>query len=262
MTMHRAFKSLIGGFIESVGRFPSREALVVDGECLSYLALQRLAARIAYAVLQHEHDTFPLVALLAHRSKTAYASILGILGAGKGYVPLNPKFPIERTRSMLALSGCGMLIVGKESFQQLPKLLLIANRPLTVILPDAFDAIGLSSDFPQHRFVPSKEMTDSDRFSSRSETPPPGIAYLLFTSGSTGQPKGVPIAQSNVRSYLQHICDRYEVDEKDRFSQEFDLTFDLSVHDMFVCWERGAGAYSQCQRSRSWLPRSLFVNTS
>ncbi len=249
MTKPAAFKSLIGGFIESVSRFPSREALVVDGEYLSYLALQRLAAKIASAVLQHEHDTFPLVALLAHRSKTAYASILGILGAGKGYVPLNPKFPIERTRTMLALSGCGMLIVGKEGFQHLPKLLIEINRPLTVILPDAFDAIGLSSDFPQHRFVPSKEMTDSNRFSSRSETPSTGIAYLLFTSGSTGQPKGVPIAQSNVCSYLQHICDRYDIDEKDRFSQEFDLTFDLSVHDMFVCWERGACLFSVPEKS-------------
>src|ERR1700746_3366700 len=116
MTHPAAFRSLIDGFVESVNRFPSREALVVDGKCLSYLALQRLAGKIASAILQHEHDTFPLVALLAHRSKTAYASILGILSAGKGYVPLNPKFPLERTRSMLDLSGCRMLIVGKEGF--------------------------------------------------------------------------------------------------------------------------------------------------
>ncbi|MGA8480647.1 MAG: AMP-binding protein [Chthoniobacterales bacterium] len=66
----------------------------------------------------------------------------------------------------------------------------------------------------------------------------------MFTSGSTGQPKGVPIAQSNVRSYLQYVCNRYDMDETDRFSQEFDLTFDLSVHDMFVCWERGACLFS------------------
>ena len=97
---------------------------MVDGEGLSYLALQGLAGKLSSAILQHEHDTFPLVALLAHRSKTAYASILGILGAGKGYVPLNPKFPIERTRRMLDLSGCGMLIVGTEGFQHLPKLLI------------------------------------------------------------------------------------------------------------------------------------------
>jgi amino acid adenylation domain-containing protein len=244
MTQPAAFRSLIDGFLESVNRFPSREALVVDGERLSYLMLQGLAGKIASAILQHEHDTSPLVALLAHRSKTAYASILGILGAGKGYVPLNPKFPIERTRRMLDLSGCGMLIVGTESFQHLPKLLIDANRPLTVILPDLVDASGLSSDFPEHRFVPSKEMADGNRLPLRPEVRPTDIAYLLFTSGSTGQPKGVPIAQSNVRSYLQYVCDRYDVNETDRFSQEFDLTFDLSVHDMFVCWQRGGCLFS------------------
>jgi amino acid adenylation domain-containing protein len=244
MTQSTALRSLIDGFVESVNRFPSREALVVDGERLSYVALQGLATKIASAILHHEHDTSPLVALLAHRSKTAYASILGILGAGKGYVPLNPKFPVERTRRMLDLSGCGMLIVGTEGFQHLPKLLIEVNRPLTVIVPDLIDASGLSSDFPQHRFVPSKEMADGDKCSLRPEVNSSSIAYLLFTSGSTGQPKGVPIAQSNVRSYLQYVCDRYDADETDRFSQEFDLTFDLSVHDMFMCWERGACLFS------------------
>jgi amino acid adenylation domain-containing protein len=243
MTTSIPFRSLVDGFFEAVNRFPSREALVVDGERLSYLALQGLASKIASAILQHEHDASSLVALLAYRSKTAYASILGILGAGKGYVPLNPKFPTERTRRMLALSECGMLIVGTEGFQHLPKLLIEVNRPLTVILPDLVDASGLASDFPQHRFVSSKEMPDGDNF-FRPEVSPTGVAYLLFTSGSTGQPKGVPIAQSNVRSYLQYICDRYDVNEKDRFSQEFDLTFDLSVHDMFVCWERGGCLFS------------------
>jgi amino acid adenylation domain-containing protein len=244
MTKPGVFRSLIDGFVESVNRFPSREALVVDEEHLSYVALQGLAAKIAYAILQHEHDASSLVALLAHRSKTAYASILGILGAGKGYVPLNPKFPVERTRRMLDLSGCAMVIVGTEGFQHLPKLLLEVNRPLIVILPDLNDASGLSSDFPQHRFVPSKEMADGNKFPFHPEVSTTDIAYLLFTSGSTGQPKGVPIAQSNVRSYLQYVCDRYDVDETDRFSQEFDLTFDLSVHDMFVCWERGACLFS------------------
>jgi amino acid adenylation domain-containing protein len=244
MTQSTAFRSLIDGFVESVNRFPSREALVVDDERLSYVALQGLATKIASAILHHAHDTYPLVALLAHRSKTAYASILGILAAGKGYVPLNPKFPVERTRRMLDLSGCATLIVGTEGFQHLPKLLIEVNRPLTLILPDLIEASGLSSDFPQHRFVPSKKMADGNKFPFHPEVSPTDIAYLLFTSGSTGQPKGVPIAQSNVRSYLQYVCDRYDVNETDRFSQEFDLTFDLSVHDMFVCWERGACLFS------------------
>jgi hypothetical protein len=55
MTQPTPFRSLIDGFVESVNRFPAREALVVDGECLSYIALQGFAGKIASAILQHEH---------------------------------------------------------------------------------------------------------------------------------------------------------------------------------------------------------------
>ena len=67
-----------------------------------------------------------------------------------------------------------------------------------------------------------------------------GIGYLLFTSGSTGQPKGVMVAHRNVVHFVAVMTERYGIDEHDRLSQTFDLTFDLSAFDMFVAWERGA----------------------
>ena len=71
-------------------------------------------------------------------------------------------------------------------------------------------------------------------------THPGSIAYVIFTSGSTGVPKGVMVAHRNVHHYVDYLVDRYEIDEYDRFSQTHDLTFDNSVFDMFVAWERGA----------------------
>jgi amino acid adenylation domain-containing protein len=65
-------------------------------------------------------------------------------------------------------------------------------------------------------------------------------AYLLFTSGTTGVPKGVPISHSNLLSYLQAIQQIVPVSSEDRLLQAADLTFDLSVHDMFQTWTRGA----------------------
>jgi amino acid adenylation domain-containing protein len=122
----------------------------------------------------------------------------------------------------------------------LPKLLAGITSVLTVILPEVSELGNLAADFPQHRFIPSGYPSGNLDFPARREMDPTAPAYLLFTSGSTGEPKGVAISHSNVRSYVDFICDRYEVSEQDRFSQVFDLTFDLSVHDMFVCWERGA----------------------
>ena len=243
------YKGLIQGFLDSAERFASREALVVDEKSLSYRELRDRAATIARTILDREPESFPLAAILASRSETAYAGVLGVLGAGKGYVPLNPKFPVDRTGKMLLLSGSRVLVVGREALGQLPRLLPEIGRSLTLILPDCADAAELCTGFPRHRFVSSAQMSAGAGFAFDIEVDPAAVAYLLFTSGSTGEPKGVPIHHSNVRSYIEYISNRYEVNERDRFSQEFDMTFDLSVHDMFVCWERGAGLFSVPEKS-------------
>src|SRR5215472_15941604 len=134
MIGEKTTRSLVGGFVESAERFGARPALVVDGNSLTYNQLSSKAGSLAAAILAWERDPSPLAALLAYRSVTAYWGVLGILASGKGYVPLNPRFPLERTRSMLLLSGCSTLIVGAESISQVPKLLAGLDRRLTVIV--------------------------------------------------------------------------------------------------------------------------------
>src|SRR5260370_27920103 len=117
------YKGLIQGFLDSAERFVSREALVVDGKNLSYRELRECAAAIARTILDREPESFPLAAILASRSETAYTGVLGILGAGKGYVPLNPKFPVDRTGEMLVLSGSRVLGVGRGGRGRVRRLL-------------------------------------------------------------------------------------------------------------------------------------------
>lgn len=249
MQISTMVRNLASGFFESAERFPDRPALFVNGEHISYQSLRQQAARIGATIQSVEDNRSEVVAVLAHRSKTAYAGILGTLGAGKCYAPLNPKFPLDRTLRMFTLSGCSILVAGVESLAELPNLLSKVSGPLVVILPDCEVAPTWSEEFPKHRFLPSGQMRNGENLSFRSELDGREMAYLLFTSGSTGQPKGVAIHHSNVRPYINYTCDRYSVTEEDRFSQEFDLTFDLSVHDMFVCWERGACLFSVPEKS-------------
>lgn len=228
----------------AAARFPERPALWVDGQTCRYQDLIDAAARIAGAILAGEVGPRPLVATLAYRSITAYAGVLGILAAGKGYVPLHPHFPAQRNREMLIRSGARMLVIGREAIDVLPEILAGVSEPLVLIFPDTKDRAGLVQQYPLHT-VAGVTGQGADYVGPPLPLPveEDGTAYLLFTSGSTGIPKGVPVSHRNVLSYATYIRDRYEVNEQDRLSQTFDQTFDLSVHDMFVSWSSGACLY-------------------
>ena len=108
-------RSLRTGFLLSAERFADRPALQFDGEVLSYRALRDLAAALAATLDAHGSTEEPsLTAVFGQRSVCAYASVLAALLRGHGYVPLNPAFPTDRTRSMLLRSGCRSLIVDAQ----------------------------------------------------------------------------------------------------------------------------------------------------
>jgi len=213
------FDSLAGGFLANVRSSPAAPALETGGELWSYAELWGRAGRVTAQLLALAGDE-PLVAVLASRGLEAYAAILGIAAAGRGYVPLNPKFPRERLAIMLAASGCRTLVVGADCGALAREVVAGSPHPPSLVALD--DALP-----------PAPPPLDPS-------VSPEATAYLLFTSGSTGQPKGVPISNANVGAYLRYATSRYDVRPGDRCSQTFDLTFDLSVHDLFVCWAAGA----------------------
>ncbi len=233
-------QELLSGFTLSVARFPSRRALEVGHRTYTYAELANLAARIAAAIGAHDGSTKPFAALLAHRSATAYSAVLGILQAGKGYVPLHPRFPIDRTIQMVEASAVDTVVVDEEGLRTLPDLLSRLDRPLTLVCPTSQDGADLAERFTGHTFINAAHLPEPETASRPRDRRSGEAAYLLFTSGSSGTPKGVAVSHRSVLSYLSYVGSRYEVTEEDRFSQTFDLTFDLSVHDMFLAWGHGA----------------------
>ncbi len=238
MALPKQPRSLISGFFRSLRANPASPALELGDEVLSYEQLWNYAGKITACLNANLDPTEEVVAVLASRSVAAYGGILGILGSGRGYCPLNPKFPLERTLVMLKAAGCKTLIVGEECAATLESLLPCLEKPLTMIVPDP----GCEANFgslTQHRVVSAREMAkvaDPSEPTVRGEA----TAYLLFTSGSTGVPKGVAVSQSNAVAYMEYAAKRFGFRTSDRCSQNFDLTFDLSVHDLFVCWDAGA----------------------
>ncbi len=232
-------RSLVSGFLRSLLANPGSPALELGELSLSYEQLWNYAGRIT-ACLDHTLDpSEKVVAVLANRSIAAYGGILGVLASGRGYVPLNPKFPLERTLVMLKASGCKTLVVGQECAATLESLLPRVNTPLTLIIPDSPDSGWEPKNMSLHRVISAHRLSriadPCEPVVDASDT-----AYLLFTSGSTGVPKGVAVSQSNVVAYMEFAAKRFGMHGGDRCSQNFDLTFDLSVHDLFTCWDAGA----------------------
>ena len=128
-----------------------------------------------------------------------------------------------------------------------------------MIVPDLDDGSELASRLPGHRVLGAAELEPSDAWRPRAAEPD-ALAYVLFTSGSTGIPKGVTVQHSNVLWLLNTMRERYRLDEHDRISQTHELTFDVSVWDMFVTWDSGASLC--CPSQKELISPGRFIRES
>ncbi len=232
-------KSLVSVFLESAEKFPDRPALQIQEEAYSYEKLRTLSCAVAATLKSLPAAESPLTGVFGHRSFAAFSGIIATLLSGDAYVPLNPSFPTERTLQMIKRVRLGKIVAEQDSLEQLTAVLSQLDEAVTVLLIDADTLPELPSACAHHTFMTASDLADSTAFTA-STACNTDLAYILFTSGSTGQPKGVMVTQENVTSFVDYMVQRYKITEQDRFSQTFDLTFDLSAFDMFVAWSKGA----------------------
>ncbi|WP_405945397.1 AMP-binding protein [Streptomyces sp. NBC_00932] len=225
-------------FAASVAAHGDRTALETGDTELTYTELSLLADHLASALVSGGDGAPPRrVGLLAGRSVVAYAGYLAIQRIGAAVVPLGPAFPAERNAG------------------------IVRQASLDRVLSDG------TAEHPGQLGVRTTEMTDGEllrRLDSPAPEPsaagagPDDLAYIMFTSGSTGVPKGVPIRQRNICAYLAHAVPHCAAGPGDRFSQTFELTFDPSVFDMYTAW--GSGAALVVPARADLLAPVRFVN--
>jgi len=220
---------------------PQRLALSAGGRDFTYRALAALAHGIGAWLPRDASGRAGRVGILASRSAEACAGVLGTCWAGGTYVPISLKLPEERVRDICTRAGLAALIVddaGTRLFSE--SVLAVVQR--RVLVPD-------KSRLPPPLRAFATSLGDLDASHARAELSEPApvtaddIAYIEFTSGTTGAPKGVMIPAGAVRHYLAAMQRRYAFTPDDRIAETADLCFDVSVSNMFMSWAVGASLH-------------------
>ncbi|MFT0173136.1 amino acid adenylation domain-containing protein [Paraburkholderia mimosarum] len=225
-------------FFDSATNHPDSSALWVDRRFYSYREMEARAHRVSagLAALSQRGSTGRCL-LFAHRSVAAYAGLLGILDAGMAYVPLNPKMPAARVASIIKRSGAQVMLVDRRCSASLNDVLsLLDERPRIFLLDEDGGASSLPFADPALSQLPTAPYV-------RHHGSVHNLAYILFTSGSTGEPKGVPITHSNADAYVKGQLQLVDKVRNARYVALCELSFDPSVHDLFVCWANGGCLY-------------------
>jgi amino acid adenylation domain-containing protein len=206
-------------FEHQVAAQPDRPAIAFDGKCLTYAELNRRANQFARLLQARGVGHGALVGVCLERSLNMVVALLGVQKSGAAYVPMDPRFPQERSRLMLADSGVATLITAVETAKglDLPAEIAVIDFATETVTLNAMEASNLPT-----------------------RTTPNEIAYIIYTSGSTGRPNGVVVSQGALTNFLGAMRDAPGLSEDDVIAAVTTTSFDIAALELYLPLTVGA----------------------
>jgi amino acid adenylation domain-containing protein len=208
-------------FAAQVKRHPNRLAIKTTTRRWTYAELNQAANRVAHSILEQTGGkSTDSVALLFDHDAPMVAAMIGALKAGKAYVPLDPASPAERLLQIVNDAGARVLVTNNLNQKVAGTLTVEGLRVINVdkLRRARTDDVEVPAD-------------------------PGSLAYLLYTSGSTGQPKGVMQNHRNVLHFIRAYTNNLRLNANDRLSLFSSYCFDASVMDIYGALLNGAALY-------------------
>jgi pristinamycin I synthase-3/4 len=198
-------------FAEQASRTPDAVALLYEADSLTYGELERRSNQLSRYLRARGVRPEAVVGLCVERSLDMVIAVLGIMKAGGAYLPLDPQYPTQRLAFMLKTAGA---------------LLTVTHSALRDRVPaSAGDLVYLDAEAGQ--------IAHQAESSLHSGAQPENLAYVMYTSGSTGEPKGVMVRHASVVNYLAFLSEHCGLSPDSVGLQVSGLSFDPSVRDIF-----------------------------
>ena len=203
--------NFIDSFLNQVKKTPNNIFLICEDKQISYKEFYILCVKFKNFIISHNLKKTPVVCVLETKKIFDYVAMIGTILAGGHYVPINKDMPINNINNVTKISKAKFITFDKSNLAILKGL----NTRLVKI---------------DENKILSKKKT----FKKKIEYPKSKLAYILFTSGTTGEPKGVTISKKNLNNYLKWLIKKINLKKKENCSQFISISFDVSVCDFYV----------------------------
>ncbi len=202
-------------FAAQARRTPDAVAVVHRGEPMTYAELDRASNRLAHALRGRGVGPEARVGVLLPRTPAALAALLGVLKAGGAYVPLDPQLPADRIAFMLEEAGARVVVT---------------ESALRGRVPAGADVLALDGE--------AASLARGPGDAPETGVSPDNLCYVIFTSGSSGRPKGVAVQHRGAVVFLRFVRDLVPAEERASVLGATSFSFDVSVAEVFgtLCW--------------------------